>query len=77
MIAKSQFRHLLGLESYESLRELVPFVRSNSGPGATRSSGDNNRYFTSREVGVWVDRILQILREEERLETGTSGRMTV
>jgi len=73
MIAKAKLRSILGVGPYGSLREFVPRIQSNGGPGAGSASGDNNRYFTSEEVGEWTGRILRVLQETERPQAGDNG----
>jgi len=67
MIAKGHLRHLLRLEPYESLLDLLPFFRSDDPSGDQRFLVNRERYFTSHEVDGWVKRILWALKGEEQV----------
>jgi surface carbohydrate biosynthesis protein len=57
MIAKARLRRLLGVEPYESLLEMLPFLRANGRSGDQRFLVNRDRYFTSAEVDAWVEKI--------------------
>ena len=67
MIAKAHLRHILGLEPYESLLDLLPFFRSDDPSGDQRFLVNRERYFTSHEVDGWVKRILWALNGAEQV----------
>lgn len=68
MMAKARLRHLLGLEPYESLLEMLPFFRANGRSEDQTVLVNRERYFTCHEVDAWAQKIFGVLKKAGQLQ---------